>query len=91
MYYAPETLPRAQNLLSTLADIELRYDLALERADRWPGRPEVKARRISRLVASRDHERAVVRNQIEGLQSVWFSGRASPPPWRSSYHTMARD
>ncbi len=91
MYYAPETLPRAQTLLSALADIELRYELALERADRWPGCPEVKARRISRLIASRDHERAVVRDQIEKLQSAWFSGLGSPPPWRSSYPTMARD
>ena len=91
MYYAPDTLSQAQNLLSDLADIELRYELALERADRWPGRPEVKARRISRLVASRNHERAVIREQIERLQRGWFSGRASPPPWRGSYHTMAGD
>ncbi len=91
MYYAPETLPRAQTLLSALADIEVRYELALERADRWPGCPEVKARCISRLVASRDHERAVVRDQIEELRREWFSGRASPPPGTSSYHTTARD
>ncbi len=78
MYYAPETLPRAQTLLSALADIEVRYELALERADRWPGCPEVKARCISRLVASRDHERAVVREQIEELQREYFFGWASP-------------
>ena len=91
MYYAPETLPRAQTLPSALADLELRYERALEQADRWPGRPEAKARRISRLVASRDHEHAVVRDQIEELRREWFSGRASPPPWTISYHARAGD
>jgi hypothetical protein len=69
MFYAPEILPKAQDMLSALADVEFRYDAALVRVRQWRGRQHVKERWTEKLLAARERERARFGEEIERIHS----------------------
>jgi hypothetical protein len=66
--YAPDVLPRLQNLLSTLADIDFAYECDLEVVQASAANEDLKTVAIGSLRQLRDSRRAPVLRQITALQ-----------------------
>jgi hypothetical protein len=68
-----EVLGRAQDLLAALADVEVEYEIACERLDRWLAPVAVKDRVAATLSHRRFARRAPLESALTQVQQELFS------------------
>ena len=66
-------LPAVQNLLAALADVEVEYESACERLDRWLAPVTVKERVAATLAHRRFARRAPLESALTQVQQELFS------------------
>ena len=61
LFYPDDLLPRLQQMLATLADIQIRYEIERDYLEGWPGPAEIKDRLVAELnqCHTADRERLV--------------------------------
>src|SRR5829696_8957082 len=67
-FYSTDLLPRMQDLLATVADLEMHYEIEREQIEHGSGSEEIKQCELAELKAAHQHRRGLYEQQWGELQ-----------------------